>query len=223
MIKVNPIYHNPEDATPEMIERSNILCPDTIEMIIGGDKYRDFFWNRTKNGKKTLWLYSCSGPARLLDPVYYHRVQKWHCFYMNAKGSFYWAFGCGGGRADSWHAYAQPGIEYSPYYVSPTEVMHAKQSEGIREGVQDHEYLSMLKDRVAELKKAGIKSKDIDEAEKLLAEGPRAVLDHYLVFPDNGKRYFYGKHVVIRWKTPRNRDLMDQIRIKTLRLLEKLQ
>ena len=43
--------------------------------------------------------------------------------------------------------------------------MPAKQSEGIREGVQDHEYLSMLKDRVAELKKAGRKSKDIDDAE----------------------------------------------------------
>ena len=224
MIKVNPIYHNPEDASPEMIERSNILMPDTIEMIIGGDKYRDFYWNRTKNGKQTLWLYSCSGPARLLDPVYYHRVQKWHCFYMNAKGSMYWAFGCGGGRADSWHAYAQPGTEYSPYYVSKTDVMPAKQSEGIREGVQDHEYLSMLKDRVAELKKAGKKSADIDAAGKLLVEGPRKVLDHYLQFPSAAKgRYWHGKNVVIRWKTNHDRTLMDKIRIQALRLLEKLQ
>lgn len=222
IIKVNPIYHNPEDATPEMIDRSNILMPDTIEMIIGGNKYRDFYWNRTKNGKKDLWLYSCSGPARLLDPIYYHRVQKWHCFYMNAKGSMYWAFGCGGGKADSWHAYAQPSTEYSPYYVSPKDVMPAKQSEGIREGVQDHEYFSMLKDRVAELKKAGKKSADTAEAEKLLAEGPKKVLDYYLKFPDNQKRYWYGKNVVIRWKTPRDRSLMDEIRIQALRLLEKL-
>lgn len=142
---------------------------------------------------------------------------------MNAKGSFYWAFGCGGGAGDSWHAYAQPGVEYSPYYVSKTDVMHSKQSEGIREGVQDHEYLSMLKDRVAELKKAGRNSKDIAEAEKLLDEGPRKVIAHYLKFPANERRYFYGKNVLIRWKTEHDRTLMDKIRIQALRLLEKLQ
>ena len=101
--------------------------------------------------------------------------------------------------------------------------MPAKQSEGIREGVEDHEYLSMLRDRVAELKKAGKSSPDIDAAEKLLAEGPRSVIEHYLKAPDTGKRYWWGKNVAIRWKTPHDRTLMDKIRLQALRLLEKLQ
>ena len=52
-------------------------------------------------------------------------------------------------RGDSWRAYSQPGTEYCPYFVSPTCVMDAKQSEAIREGVEDYEYLSMLAEKAA--------------------------------------------------------------------------
>jgi hypothetical protein len=37
--------------------------------------------------------------------------------------------------------------------------MAAQQSEDIMEGAQDYEYLAMLKDRIAELKKVGKKVK----------------------------------------------------------------
>ena len=126
----DPIYANPEEAIMDMYEVSDILCPNTIRTVNFGHK--PFFLNYKAKGK-TLWLYSCSGPARSLDPVAYHRGQMWHCFEMGAKGAFYWALGCGGGIGDSWHAFNQSGVEYSPYFVSQTDTMDAKQSEGVRE------------------------------------------------------------------------------------------
>ena len=217
----NPIYSNPQrDAMPELFEYSDILCPNLL-YISGNEKALDFYRNEVKKGKE-FWYYTCHGPSRLNDPVFYYRAQAWQVFDMGGNGSFFWAFGCGGGQGDSWHPYTQV-CEYSPYYVSKTDVMAAKQSEGILEGAQDHEYLSMLKDRVAELKKAGKKSADIDAAEKLIVEGPRRVVNAYAA-DENGKRIKFSILVSqVHWTKNNDRSVTDKVRIEVLRMLEKLQ
>ena len=160
-----------------MFEQSDILCPSTVQMTNAEDPeaFMKFFTDYREKGK-TLWLYSCHGPSRLLDPITYHRGQEWRAFAMGAEGTFYWALGCGGGIGDSWHPFRQPGTEYSPFMVSPKGPMDAKHSESLREGVQDYEYLCMLRDRIAELKAKGVKSRKLAEAEKLLAEAPARAL-----------------------------------------------
>ena len=101
--------------------------------------------------------------------------------------------------------------------------MAAKQSEGVMEGAEDFEYLAMLKDRVAELKKAGKKSADIDAAEKLITEGPRRVINAYAA-DENGKRIKFSELVSsINWTTANDRSIPDKVRLEALRLLEKLQ
>ena len=101
--------------------------------------------------------------------------------------------------------------------------MAAKQSEGIIEGAQDFEYLAMLKDRVAELKKAGKKSADIDAAEKLITEGPRRVINAYAA-DENGKRVKFSILVNrVHWAQKHDRSVPDKVRLEALRLLEKLQ
>ncbi len=209
----DPIYAKPEEAIMEMYEVSDILCPNTIKTVRNGHK--PFFLNYKAKGK-TLWLYSCSGPARLLDPVAYHRGQMWHCFEMGAKGAFYWALGCGGGIGDSWHAFKQPGVEYSPYFVSQTDTMDAKQSEGVREGVQDYELLCMLQDRVAALKAAGKGDAIVTAAEKLLTDGVASVLESIAPPADSeGVKGWY-------WSEPKDRSVIDKMRVQALNLLEKL-
>ncbi|MDD4103035.1 MAG: hypothetical protein PHU80_10460, partial [Kiritimatiellae bacterium] len=154
-----------------------------------------------------LWLYSCSGPAKLLDPVTYHRAQAWLAFQTGAEGSFYWAFGCGGGIGDSWRAYAQAHREYSPYFVGPDSVMEGKHSEALREGVQDHETLCMLLDRVTRARAAGLDAPWVRKAEALLSEGvARAVA---AVTPEN-----------MFWRVDKDREAMDLVRGQALDLLE---
>ncbi len=205
----DPTYRKPEDGLPEMYALSDVLCPNTPMMLNQGEPFKQFYLKQRDAGRE-LWLYSCSGPAKLLDPITYHRAQKWRAFEIGAKGSFYWALGCAGGQGDSWNAYTQPGTEYSPYFVSQTTVMDGKHSEAVREGVQDYEYLVMLQDRIAQLKKAGKGGAAIAKAERLLAEAPGRALAS--VLPGS-----------LEWETPKDRGLMDQVRVEILHALAELQ
>ncbi len=216
----DPIWSKPELGSPEMYMSSDILCPNTMQMTNSEnpEAFKKFFTDYRDKGI-TLWLYSCSGPARELDPITYHRGQEWRAFEMGAEGSFYWALGCGGGIGDSWHPFKQPGTEYSPFMVSPDKgPTDAKQSEGIREGVQDYEYLCMLRDRIAELKKAGGNAKKIKAAEKLLAEAPMRALR---LTPVPGAAEWSKKNGMY-WSDEKDRTHMDVESRKVLRMLNDL-
>ena len=219
----NPIWSKPEDGNPEMFDSSDILSPNTIFMTNAEDDvaYKQFFLDYRDKGKK-LWLNSCSGPARLLDPVTYHRGQEWRAFEMGAEGSSYWAFGCGGGIGDSWHPFKQLSVEYSPFMVSPDKgPMDAKHSEGLREGVQDYEYLCMLRDRIAELKKtvkSNARTQKLAEAERLLVEAPLRALR--LTPSPTGAIWQYKNGMM--WSDEKDRTHMDTESRKVLRMLSEL-
>jgi hypothetical protein len=202
----DPTYENPAKGDPAMFAACDVLCPNTPMMLAQGEPFRAFYRAQQAAGK-TLWLYSCSGPAKLLDPITYHRAQAWLAFQMGAEGSFYWAFGCGGGIGDSWRAYAQAYSEYSPYFVGPDSVTESKHSEAIREGVQDYEYLHMLRDAVARVKPSGDADAWVARAEALLtdgvAEAVRAVTASNLL-----------------WQVEKDRSAMDAVRARALDLLE---
>jgi hypothetical protein len=202
----DPTYTDPAKGDPAMFAASDVLCPNTPMMLAQGEPFRGFYRKQQAAGK-TLWLYSCSGPAKLLDPVTYHRAQAWLAFQMGAEGSFYWAFGCGGGIGDSWHAYAQAYSEFSPYFVSPESVMEGKHSEAIREGVQDYEYLSMLREKACKVKAAGGDAGWLTRAEALLKDGVAEALQP--VASTNQT-----------WQVEKDRSAMDAVRLRALDLLE---
>jgi hypothetical protein len=202
----DPTYEAPEKGDPAMFAASDILCPNTPMMQQHGEAFRAFYRGQQKEGK-TLWLYSCSGPAKLLDPVAYHRAQAWLAFQMGAEGSFYWAFGCGGGIGDSWHAYKQAYAEYSPYFVGPDSVMESKHSEAIREGVQDYEYLRLLRDAVVRVRAAGKDPHWVSSAETVLTDGVAEAVR--VATPSN-----------LFWRVEKDRSAMDAVRIRILDLLE---
>ena len=217
----DPIHKDYAKGLPEMYALSDILCPNRVKMIGDADPkaYRDFFMKFKEQGK-TLWLYSCSGPSRLLDPISYYRAQAWEAFDMGAEGTFFWAFGCGGGINDSWKPFMQTQKEYSPYFVSPNnDTMPAKQSEAIRESVQDYEYLCLLRDRIAELRKAGKSGRKLDAAEALLKEAPKHALK--LVSVKDASKSINAK-AAIMWDEEKDRSLMDTERVKLLRMLNAL-
>ncbi len=219
LIYEDPRWKSLEKGDPEMYDSADILCPSTVQMTNADDveAFIKFFTDYRDKGK-TLWLYACKGPARLLDPVTYHRGQEWRAFEIGAKGSFYWALGCGGGIGDSWHPFRQPGTEFSPFMVSPKGPMDAKQSEGLREGVQDYEYLCMLRDRIAELKAKGVKSETIAKAERLLAEAPARALR---LTPVPGAAEWSQK-CAIMWYDEKDRSYMDTESRNVLRMLNEL-
>ena len=209
-IFANPIYVNPREAPMETYTTCDILCP--LVLRINEGRSAKFYLDVAREHRKELWLYSCSGPARLLDPSSYYRALQWFAWQMGAKGTCYWSFGCNGG-GDSWCAWTQPARDYSPFFVSPDGTSPAKQSEAIREGVEDYELMAMLAEAVS---RARTRGRDVTLAERILREGPRYALNQdedekLLTTPDS-----------MRWADDKPRDRMDRVRIKALRALDDL-
>jgi len=202
----DPLHKDPAKVDPEFYAQSDVLCPNAPRFLGFGKPYQDFFVARQQAGCE-LWFYSCSGPSKLLDPASYYRGQFWLNIKYGGKGSCYWAFGDEAGG--SWNAYVQPRSCYSPLFLSKTTVTDAKQMEAIREGAEDYEYFMMLQARVAELERKGVSSKLVAAAKALLVTGPEQAVA--IMGPDKQK-----------WMVPKDRTVMDQLRLQALDLLEKL-
>ena len=204
----DPTWRDPRKGLPEMFAACTVLCPNTPMLLAQGKPFVNFYREQQKAGR-VLWLYSCSGPAKLLDPYAYHRGQKWRALELGALGSCYWAFGCGGGIGNSWNAYAQKGVEYSPYFVGRMSVTDGKHMEAIREGVQDYEYFVMLRKRIRQLDRQGDKRPALEQARRLLIEGPRRVNEKIT-------------SASLSWSAKKDRSIMDKVRIRALELLNEL-
>ncbi|MCC6446838.1 MAG: hypothetical protein IT210_25725 [Armatimonadetes bacterium] len=200
----DPTHADPYAANPEMIAACDILCPNRVMFLSSGDRYRAFF-ARLPQEKA---FYSCSGPVRLLDPYTYHRLQAWSCWRQKAKSSYFWAFSDSGGGS-SWNEYAARGAAFVPFFLDSASVTPGKHMEAIREGVEDYEYLVMLRQAVDQAGKKERRSPALERARKLLREAPGRVLN--------------AKGIdIFEWHRPKDRSLADRVRIEILEALSGL-
>ena len=173
--------------------------------VAQGKPYADFYVKQREAGRE-LWFYTCSGPGRLLDPYACHRMQPWFCWKYGAKGSCFWAFG-DSSDASSWNEYISKSGAYTPLFLDARTVTEGKHMEAIREGMEDYEYLRMLRDRVVELQQKGAKGDAVAAAEALLASAAERVTA-CLKQPYD-----------INWKEPKDRSIADRVRVEILTAL----
>ncbi|NUQ62755.1 MAG: discoidin domain-containing protein [Pirellulales bacterium] len=203
----DPTYQDPAKAPPELFEACDVLCPNRPMWLAQGKSFAEFYLQQQKQGR-TLESYSCSGPAKLLDPYSYHRLQAWHCWKFGGAGSFFWAFGDNSG-ASSWCEYFARGGPFTPLFLDDRTVTAGKHMEAIRESVEDYEYFVMLRSAVERAKAAGKSGPALATAEKLLVQGAEAVLNAEGVSE-------------IRWHEPKDRTQADAVRVQILETLENL-
>ncbi len=204
----DPTHGNPAKANQTMMAACDVLCPNRPMFLAGNQPFRDYYAQRHAAGTE-LAFYSCSGPARLLDPYAYHRLQAWTCWQQGARSSYFWAFGDAGGGS-SWNEYAQQrSAAYTPLFLDPAGVTAGKHMEAIRESIEDYEYLVLLRDKLAAADKAGRTGLPVDRARRLLA----GAADRVLHAPDAGK---------LTWSAPKERGIADAVRMEILEALEAL-
>ncbi len=202
----DPTYRDPSKATSELMEASDVLCPNRPMMLARGKEFVDFYRRQREAGRR-LDLYSCSGPGRLMDPYAYHRLQAWSCFELGAETSFFWAFG-DNGNGDSWNEYLTKRTSYTPLFLGPEVVTAGKHMEAIRESVEDFEYLVMLRELAQRLDgKKTAAGKDVPDLRKLLA----AAVDRVLTAPNVN---------TLGWRDAKDRSIADAVRIQIGGLLE---
>lgn len=203
----NPCHEDPLTANQEMMAACDVLCPPRPSFVEGKAGYREYFLNWQSRGTE-LSFYSCRGPATLLDPYTYYRLQAWSCWQYGATSSHFWSFGDSGGGS-SWNEFGARGRTCVPFFLDSHSVVSAKQMEALREGVEDYEYLVILRREIAEAKSAGIASALIEEASRMLDSAASRVCNA------PGANAF-------KWMDDKDRTVADQVRIEILDTLTKL-
>jgi len=197
----DPIYKDMDKANPEMVAACHVLCPNRPIFLRADQGYRDYFAEQRERGI-SLEFYSCSGPARLLDPYSYYRLQAWDCWQHGAEATYFWALADTGG-ASSWNEYTTKHNAYTPLFLDDTSVTAGKRLEVCREAVEDYEYFVMLAQAIADAPGRGVDDAVIARARGLLAELPAQVLEA-------------GKTSGFRWVDDLDRTLADQARVAML-------
>ena len=204
----DPFHTPPDSALPGLLEMSDVLCPNTMHWRGYSEEEREMFRVHQERGAE-LWLYSCAGPANLLDLHTYFRGQNWWLIHEGGLGTHYWAFSDTGGTPSSWNPYAQTGTHYIPIYLDSHSVTPAKQIEAIREGVADYEYFVILRSMVEELEQRGVSSPLIAEVRQFMVDGPAEVVR-------------VNEKENANWLVYKDRTLMDTMRIRALQYMEAL-
>ncbi len=204
----DPQPGNIEDALLEMFDAIDAICPYRHQFLTRGEWYTELIEEMRGQGKQ-IWLYSADGPARTFDPFSYYLVQEWHAFGIGGIGSNFWAFG-DNGRVSCWNEYPAPGNgPYCPTYIDDTSVTPAKYMEAIREGIEDYEYLTILRDRIDELEADGAPAERLAPARELLT----TAVDRVMAM-DTQPNY--------RWDEVKDRAVQDRVRIEILDALTEL-
>jgi hypothetical protein len=193
------------DSEIQAHQLADISCPELNPFYRGGDGMKSFVANLLA-AKHTVWFYQCFGPARLLDPYQYNRLEAWHCFKWGATGMGLWAFADTGVFKDSWNEYTLGGPSYSPVFFKGDELLCGIHLEGAREGIEDYEYLSMLRDAAQKSNNAAFRL----QAEQLLKESVDSVLAVDYASPAK------------EWRWNNDRSKADAYRLRILGLLEKM-
>jgi hypothetical protein len=81
--------------------------------------------------------------------------------------------------------------------------------EAIREGAEDYETFAILRSRVAELERDGVRSTLLSQAKAFLDAGPAKVVETMRQGSE-------------RWTVPKQRSTMDTVRMRALDLLCRL-
>jgi hypothetical protein len=208
----DPQYGEPQsEIIHQSLQACDVVSP-FVPLFLRLDEAKRSVYRDLATDQRKLWFYDASGPVRALDPYSYHRLQEWLCFREGAEGSCFWAFGDAGGGS-SWNERASGrGSGYAPQYLSKDSVTDSKHMMGIVEGVQDYEYLCLLRDRVRELEAQGVRSLALARAKELLQSAPRQVLAGLDSSPDTE----------MLWQSPKDRSLADRMRERILSALEAL-
>jgi hypothetical protein len=199
------VHRDMSKANPDMIASCHVLCPNRQIFLHENDAYRDYYVQQRTRGIE-LQFYSCNGPARLLDPYAYHRLQAWTCWQYGATASYFWAFGDTGG-ASSWNEYAVKTNGYTPLFLDATSVTPGKHMEACRESIEDYEYLAMLQDAVNDATTKRVAGQAIERARAALAEWPDRVCSA-------------GRTTRFTWQDARvDRSMADRARLEILEAL----
>src|SRR5690625_1945868 len=106
---------------------------------------------------KTVEIYETTGPMKLQDPYSYICLQAWRAWQVGAKASSFWSFTANSKTSD-WMPYLtkSPIGPFTSIFTDKNSATPGKHLAAMRIGVEDYQYLVMLKQALAQAKENGL-------------------------------------------------------------------
>ncbi len=122
---------------------------------------------------KEVWFYDAAGGAKTLSCLGMYRHRYWFAWQQGFTGVGWWVYATHG--PDRWDGPNAFGDFFATVYDGPEGPVPSKRWEAAREGVEDYEYLCLLRDAIRSAEAAGISTEILAEARQLLKELPDEV------------------------------------------------
>ncbi|HPO07716.1 MAG TPA: hypothetical protein PLZ55_03535 [bacterium] len=160
------IYTDPTTgSTVELIESLapyiDIWCPSAELIERSGEDLIPLF----KKYGKEVWFYDAAGHARTLSTLGIYRWRPWESWSRGFTGCGHWVYSSH--PHDLWVG-PNPSANYYPTVYDGEGVVTSKRWEACREGVEDYEYLYVLREMIRTAKEKGVAKEKIDKAQAVL-------------------------------------------------------
>jgi hypothetical protein len=159
----DPIWREPEKASQEALTINDIICPHP-------NWENEYYVKLAHKYNRDLWFYNGPGMGRVGDPQLGYRQMAWRVFAANGRGMGFWSFWDTTHAPTSWNEYSATNRTYAPAFLDKETVYNSIHWDAVRDGIEDFEELSLLKDAIAKSKNSSLKA----QAQKVLDDAVAA-------------------------------------------------
>jgi len=123
---------------------------------------------------KAVWFYDAAGRAKTLSCLGIYRWRFWYAWNLGLTGVGWW---CYSHDADvAWQGPNSYADFFGSVYAGPgSTVVTSKRWEAAREGVEDYEYLWLLRAAIADAEARGVSGPELEDARRVLRRAPTAI------------------------------------------------
>ncbi|MCP4640006.1 MAG: PQQ-binding-like beta-propeller repeat protein [bacterium] len=119
---------------------------------------------------KEVWFYDASGRSKTLSCLGLYRWRFWYAWNQGFTGAGWWCYAHHGD--DLWLGPNSTGDFFATVYDGPDGPISSKRWEVAREGVEDYEYLWMLREAIEAAERDAVDENTLADARRLLADMP---------------------------------------------------
>jgi hypothetical protein len=171
----DPSWRNSAQMDPRLFDLSDVLCPNRWIWSSSGPAYTRPYQSFLRRPGKRLGLYAPAPIDAAYDPYVQGRLFAWKVFGIGGVEEHVWSFVDTGGES-SWNPYLLTRLSYSPVFLDANTATPTKALEALREGVEDFEILTALRDAAASRRGASASDRASAHAQDLLTSGVAEVL-----------------------------------------------
>ena len=126
-----------------------------------------------KRTGKQVWFYDAAGNAKTLSCLGIYRWRFWYAWQLGLTGVGWWVYAHHG--ADRWDGPNPTGDYYPTIYDGASGPVASKRWEAAREGVEDYEYLYLLRESIRAAQARGVPEAELADAKRLLETLPAEI------------------------------------------------